>query len=326
MPETVLSAGHAARFCHLCGRRLAGRYYRHSNGIVFCSACFGSRPRCARCDAPLDDATIAVVAHLPPGEPRLCGQCLRSAPRCAACHRRIAGPWYTFEELLPPDAVRRFCEPCVQKRPRCDICRVPVGATAVPLDDGQYRCSLCAGEMVLAEADVRATYDDALAAFREVTGEALRQTPRLEVVSRLQMGEVRRRYEGRVTQIANVPNASAAGVAGHHVLGFYVRSHGTSTIYVERALPRSLLLGTLAHELGHAWQAERAPDLRDALTCEGFAEWVAHHVLVARGLRPMAARATRRDDIYGRGLRRMLEVERAGGRDAVLRGARGGER
>lgn len=318
MPETVLSSGHGERFCHLCGRRLAGRYYRHSNGIVFCSACFSGRPRCARCDSPLDDAMLAKVGHLPPGEPRLCGQCWRSAPRCAACHRHIAGSWYTFEELLPADAVRRFCEQCVQKRPRCDICRVPVEPEATPLDDGQYRCSLCATEMVLAEPAVRATYEDALAAFREVIGESLRQTPHVEVVSRLQMGEVRRRYERRVTAGANVP---ASGVAGHHVLGFYVRSHGTSAIYVERALPRSLLLGTLAHELGHAWQAEHAPDLRDPLICEGFAEWVAHHVLVARGLRPMAARATRRDDIYGRGLRRMLEIERGGGRDAVIRGA-----
>lgn len=318
MPETVLSSGHAARFCHLCGRRLAGRFYRHSNGIVFCSGCYSGRPRCVRCDSPLDDATLASAAALPPGEPRLCGQCLRSAPRCAACHKRITGSWYTYEELLPPDAVRRFCEPCAQKRPRCDICHVPVGQDATPLEDGQYRCDLCAAEMVLAETAVRVTYEDALSAFREVVGESLRQTPRMDVVSRLQMGEVRRRFERRATDGANI---ASPGVAGHHVLGFYVRSHGASTIYVERALPRSLLLGTLAHELGHAWQAEHAPDLRDPLICEGFAEWVAHHVLLARGLRPMAARATRRDDIYGRGLRHMLEIERGGGRDAVLRGA-----
>ena len=43
------------------------------------------------------------------------------------------------------------------------------------------------------------------------------------------------------------------------MLGFFVRVHGSSTIYVEHGLPRGLLLGTLAHELGHAWQAERAP-------------------------------------------------------------------
>lgn len=323
MPEAGHSSGHAARFCHLCGRRLSGRYYRHSNGIVFCAACFSSRPRCARCDSPLDDATLARVASLPQGESHLCGHCLRSVPRCAACHRPISGPWYTFEEMLPPDAVRHFCEQCVQERPRCDICRVPVGPAATALDDGQYRCALCAAEMVVAESAVRVTYEDALTAFRQVVGEALRQTPRVEVVNRLQMGEVRRRYEQRATAGATT---SASGVAGHHVLGFFVRSRGASAIYVERALPRSLLLGTLAHELGHAWQAERAPDLREPLICEGFAEWVAHHVLVARGLRPMAARATRRDDIYGRGLRHMLEIERGGGRDAVLRSAQGAGR
>ena len=36
------------------------------------------------------------------------------------------------------------------------------------------------------------------------------------------------------------------------------------------------------------------------------------------GLQAMAARATRRDDVYGRGLRHFLEVEGAAGHVAVL--------
>ncbi len=102
-----------------------------------------------------------------------------------------------------------------------------------------------------------------------------------------------------------------------------MRRHGANTIYVERGLPRSLLLGTLAHELGHAWQAAYPAAVRDPLLAEGFAEWIAHHTLVASGLRPVAARATRRDDLYGRGLRQLLEVERRAGREAVLVLARG---
>jgi len=89
-------------------------------------------------------------------------------------------------------------------------------------------------------------------------------------------------------------------------------------------LPRSLLLGTLAHELAHAWQIEAAPTLNDQLVREGFAEWVSHHVLVAAGYQHAAARATRRDDIYGRGLRHFLNIERRHGHEAVLARARGG--
>jgi hypothetical protein len=314
MSDQAVVLWHDSHFCHLCGQRLAVRYYRSERGLVYCAACHETRPRCARCGVPLDDAILARIAATPDAV-RLCRDCLPTTPRCAACRRHIVSTWYTFEELLPPAAVRRFCEACVRSRPRCDLCRVPVGKEMAPLDDGQYRCAHCAAQMVLGDGPVREVYDEALSAFTRVVGDGLRQAPALEVVGRLQMGEIRRRYERRSG------GDEQASIAGHHVLGFFVRSHGRSTIYVERGLPRNLLLGTLAHELGHAWQAEHAPGRRDPLLAEGFAEWAAHHVLVASGLRAVAARATRRDDLYGRGLRNMLDIESAQGRDGVLAAA-----
>jgi hypothetical protein len=97
---------------------------------------------------------------------------------------------------------------------------------------------------------------------------------------------------------------------------------------VEAGLTRGLLLGTLAHELGHAWQSEQlgsAANGVDTLVSEGFAEWVAYHTLSARGIHTLAGRARERQDIYGRGLERLLEIERKRGRDAVLRIARSGQ-
>lgn len=315
MPGGALTSGSGASSCHFCGQCLLGRYYQLADGTNVCATCYRDRPRCARCGAPLDDATLASLKRLPVGEPQLCGPCLRSAPRCAACQRQIGRSWYSFEELLSPDDVRQFCAQCMQQRPRCDVCGVPVGSDGRRLDDGQQRCPRCAAEMVVTEAAMRAAYTDVLDAVRALLGEALRQVPPLEVVSRQHMADVRRRNGQHPAHGASVP---ASGVVGHHVLGCCVRSRGKCVIYVERGLPRCLLLGTLAHELGHAWQGEHAPGVDDPLECEGFAEWVAYHVLLARGLRSMAARATRRDDIYGRGLRHLLQVERNGGRAAVL--------
>jgi hypothetical protein len=326
MPELRAGTSRASSFCHLCGQKLTGRYFRHSTGLVFCETCSAGRPRCPRCAAPLNDSLLAEAQTLPrvhaqrpdpPDTQGLCRRCLRTAPRCAACRRHIVGSWYTFEELMPPPTVRRFCETCVKTRPRCDLCRVPVAPHIAPLDDGQYRCDHCAAEMVLGDDSVTTVYDDTLHAFSQIVGQQLSDVPRIEVVSRLQMGEIRRRYE-----LAS-PAGEPSTTAGHHVLGFFVRSHGKSTIYIERGLPHSLLLGTLAHELGHAWQAEHAPGLRDPLLCEGFAEWAAHSVLVARGLHAMAARAARRDDLYGRGLRHFLTLEHDAGQAGVLDMARG---
>ncbi|HEV2238577.1 MAG TPA: hypothetical protein VGR57_18105, partial [Ktedonobacterales bacterium] len=101
-----------------------------------------------------------------------------------------------------------------------------------------------------------------------------------------------------------------------------VREREASSVYVEIGLPRSLLLGTLAHELAHAWQSETAVPAGDPLLREGFAEWVAHQVLVSAGHRAVAVRATRREDTYGRGLRHFLTLERTSGRAAVLAAGR----
>jgi len=306
----------ASRFCHLCGQPLTGHYFRNKRGLVFCASCSATRQRCVLCATPLGEADLAQARHNATEDGMLCRQCARMTPRCAACHRHIAGTFYTFEELLPPAAIRRFCAGCARSRPRCDICRAPVAQDTAALDDGQYRCALCAEQMVLGEPAVRTVYAQALAALGHLVG-APPAPPRLEVVSRLQMGELRRRHE------RDVPTGPAIPAASHHVLGYFVRTHGANTIYVERGLPRSLLLGTLAHELGHAWQAAYPAAERDPVLAEGFAEWIAHHTLVASGLRPVAARATRRDDVYGRGLRQMLEVERHAGSEAVLALARG---
>ena len=302
-----MSEARVSRFCHLCGRPLEGRFYRYAHGLVVCGACERTLPRCARCNVPLAGAE-APERSAQAGGPRFCQRCLRTAPRCACCGKPIAQAWYTFEELLPPPAVRRFCEPCVKHRRRCDVCRAPVPEGATTLPDGQFRCALCATEMVLGDEAVAAVYAEALALVERVARVRPRQTPALAVVGRREMGAVRRRF----------PSDLPDGASGQHVLGFFVREDGAARIYVELGLPRPLLLGTLAHEVAHAWQAEAAPDLVDPLLREGFAEWVAHRALVAGGHRRLAARATRRDDMYGRGLRHFLEVERAAGRAGVV--------
>ncbi len=304
-----------SRFCHLCGSRLRERYYRFDSSLVVCASCFASRPRCARCGVPVADAPVAAASN---GKMTLlCASCLRSAPRCAACRQPIVGVWYTFEELLPAPAQRQFCSTCVQHRPRCDLCRAPVASNAVPLADGQYRCALCSSDMILDITSAQSIYGEALSGMRKVAGCTLATSPQLQIVGRRRMGDIRRRYARDISGVG----AEEAG--NHHVLGFFVRAHGTSTIYVELGLPRALLLGTLAHELGHAWQAEQAPQVKDPMLREGFAEWMAHRVLVAHGLQAVAARATRRDDLYGRGLRHFLAVERSAGLSGVLSLARG---
>lgn len=212
----------------------------------------------------------------------------------------------------------------MRSRPRCDLCHAPVGAGHITLSDGQYRCALCASDLVTTEPSIRQIYTHALTELGRIVTEPLRQTPPLEVVSRRRMGETRRAHihdAGLTTGIVD------ENTGGRHVLGFFVRSHGKPKIYVEAGLTHGLLLGTLAHELGHAWQSEQlgaAASALDPLVSEGFAEWVAYHTLLAHNMPALASRARERDDLYGRGLERMLSIERTRGRNAVLTIARTG--
>ena len=332
-------------FCHICGRRLVGRYFQYDTGLIVCAACDDQSARCARCNVPL---TRHDVASATPGRARLCRSCQGQVSHCAACNEPIIHEWYTFGEIVP-SAERRFCPRCVQGRPRCDLCHAPTSAPPILLSHGQYRCALCASDMVLQESAIRATYVDAVVAFQRATRSNLRAIPPLHVVGRLAMNEARRRFiyerdyerdakRGQLTPPppmlsgptkfirqagpgAHPQDPTDSEAAARHTLGFFVRSHGETAIYIEMGLTRGLLLGTLAHELSHAWQAEQlsphAPHL-EPLIEEGFAEWVAYHALLNRGLTTLTERATKRDDLYGRGLRHFLTIERTRGLAGVL--------
>lgn len=326
------------RYCHICGQRITGQYSQYTTGLVVCARCQSAAPRCARCKIPVQ----ARAASRSPRGVLLCSSCAKAVDHCASCNEPILDLWYRFEELLPAPGPRHFCAACVRDRPRCDLCRAPAGPRAVTLSDGQYRCGLCASDLVIGEVTIRRTYSDALEGAASLLGGRLRLIPPLEVVNRRRMGEIRRAYAHGLSQTGNLLPAAPAfsdptptqvtkpGVASsgaRHLLGFYVRAQGKPVIYVEAGLTRGLLLGTLAHELGHAWQAEQLGSVAatlDPLFSEGFAEWVAYTVLRARGFPALATRARERQDDYGRGLNRFLEYERVRGRQATLVSARAG--
>jgi hypothetical protein len=225
----------SARFCHLCGRALIGRYTLHSSGLVYCAACEQRRPHCARCHVPLDDAARARVPARP-GDPALCARCARDARHCACCGVMILDTqWYTLDDALDGSGPRDFCQRCWRQRPRCDLCRAPCGPGSAQLDDGQYRCAACAAQLVSAEAQVRKLYGDAVAGFAQLTGERLSRLPRLAIVSRREMASAHRRYGARDPLAAAAAGVSTEAAVGHHVLGYFVRDGSETTIYVERA-------------------------------------------------------------------------------------------
>ena len=106
-----------------------------------------------------------------------------------------------------------------------------------------------------------------------------------------------------------------------HLLGFFHRFNEQRDIYIEHYLPRALFQGVAAHELAHAWQSAHAPRNQPEKITEGFAEWVAYHILLALGEREEAERMSHRNDLYGQGLHYFLDLERKHGKQAVLKRA-----
>jgi len=234
---------------------------------------------------------------------------------------RIMPPLYRWCCLHVRRTLIRFChsnvcENCVETRPRCDICKVPVAVEVARLAGGRYRCSSCLADMVSDEMSTQRVFKKAAQHFRVLMGDALQHEPRLIVADATKMADIRRQMD------QSPPGNDNPVHVNYHALGCYVRTRDRGRIYVERDLPHGLLLGTIAHELAHAWHAEQAPGQRDRFICEGFAEWVAYHVLTSSGQRRIALRTLHREDIYGLGLRHFLQIERRGGKAAVLSTAR----
>ncbi len=182
---------------------------------------------------------------------------------------------------------------------------------AISLPDGRHICPACARTAV---------QDPALAQtlFSQVIAVLTRMGLTLRVGADFTLADaqhLRRLARGMSPHPPQDPE---------RVIGLFVRKGPRRTMYVLYGLPRVLFIQTVAHEWAHAWHGENCPLLEDPIWREGFSEWVAYHTLQAMGAVREAARMTRREGIYGEGLRRMLRLEAEHGPAGVLEACRRG--
>ncbi len=287
----------SSSFCNLCGRLLQGggwRYdhpQRRARPLIVCDHCHQSLPHCPQCGLPMrpDRAVDG-----------LCALCAAAAPRCRSCGRAI-GPGYIEVNGQGP-----YCPTCYETRPRCDVCAAPLDDRAQRLPDGRIICSTCQQTAVIDPAQARALFERVEGIIQDTLRIDLRIGVRFVVTDRpglrVQVDKMRPDLKTQADQ----------------VLGVYVREGDRRTIYMQNGLPCALMAQTAAHEWAHAWQAETCPEVADALTVEGFAEWLAFKVLHALGAADRVQVMLARQDVYGQGLRRMLEYEAQAGVSGVL--------
>ena len=281
-------------FCALCGRPLneRARRLRHPAWpagvrLSVCEVCLAGKPRCPIC-------------HLPGNAAGACPTCREVGPMCRGCGRPPSRQFVTIGQNGP------YCQECAAG-PRCRSCGLPVGRQAAAA--GRDTCADCAATAVAGAEEAGRVFRAAEAVIREQLGLSLNVPTGLTLVSPEELAAV-------LAEMGEDPHS------GGETLGVYTRRGRRRGIYAVSGLPRLLLLQVAAHEFAHAWQMENAPLLRDPLLREGFAEWVAYRVLQALGEGEAAERIIARDDAYGQGARRLLDIERQVGPRGVIDWAR----
>jgi hypothetical protein len=294
-----------AAFCQLCGQKIVGkgRSFRHKEWpeavtLHICAECEREKPRCQQCGLPMSGSFAG----------GLCETCRTILQTCLACGRPVTGKSLQFDGVGP------YCLDCYRTRLPCDICSAPLTDERWQLSDGRMTCQHCHAGAVFTPDVAVALYEQLKEVVFKQLGFELNIPTGLALVDRNQLKEVIRLQTGENHEQA----------AGHQeldpdrTLGVYARRGMRRGIYIQTGLPRMLFLQVAAHEYAHAWQGENCPILRDVLIHEGFAEWVAYHMIGYYGYRDSQQRMLARQDNYGRGLKWALSLEQSQGAETVV--------
>jgi len=265
-----------------------------------------------------------------------CSTCNQALPLCLSCGQEIKGKYYDFDPRIgstyagtDPGVAGAsgypggpYCNACVKDKRRlpCDVCGAPLTDQHWQLSDGRLVCAYCHTTVVYTPADATALYEEMKATVVKRLELSLNVPTGLALVDRNQLRDViHQQLQSAGTGGANTARVAAGPISTEPIgaqeldpertLGIYARRGMRRGIYIQTGLPRMLFLQVAAHEYAHAWQGENCPVLSDPLVHEGFAEWIAYHVMGYYGYAQGQERMLARQDIYGRGLRWALDIE-----------------
>ena len=270
--------------------------------LCICAECERDKPRCQQCGLPL----------AAPSASSLCETCRASLPVCLACGQPVTGKYLEFDSAGP------YCLDCYRTRPPCDICGAPLTDERWQLSDARMTCQHCHNSAVFTPDVAGALYEQMKEVVFSQLGFELNIPTGLALVDRNQLKEViRLQTDGKQEQAAGHQDLDP-----ERTLGVYARRGMRRGIYIQTGLPRMLFLQVAAHEYAHAWQGENCPILRDKLVHEGFAEWVAYHMIGYYGYHNSQERMLARQDSYGQGLNWALSLEQSQGAQTVVNACR----
>ena len=109
----------------------------------------------------------------------------------------------------------------------------------------------------------------------------------------------------------------STGLAGD-LNGLFYRENDQFSIYALYGLRRADYYQVVAHEIAHAWMTEYSVREVPLEINEGFAQWVAYKALGNFGYTEFRKKMLDGNSLYATGLRKMLDIENAGGQNSVF--------
>ncbi len=275
--------------CDICDKTITGGYNRYPDiGIDVCSDCERFSPRCDNCNRPAKN--LARV-----GRSGLCEQCSSKALRCRSCGTALLRNFTFFEG----NEALKYCTECISRYPACADCGAPSGTSAMKLEDSRYLCPDCAGTALFDPAMVTPIKNTVLAYMANNFGMVIRH-------------EITYSLKGKDFLEAKTRETHK------DINGLFYRLGDDYNIYVLYGLRKKDLVWVLAHEISHAWQAENTSGKLEPEDLEGFAQWVAFSSLKYFSYDTFAETMTKGNTAYSKGLKKMLDIEKKSGPDAVF--------
>ena len=287
----------SAQECNICKKHIASSYRRYDDQknarvVYICDNCGSTYPKCYVCSVP--SASLSDIQ-----QKQVCPACLPNLKKCYGCGMYIFKVSYKYEVM---DTV--YCSDCQKKTDKCDVCGLPTGANPVVLTDGRKICPDCESTAVKDIGTVRDLYD-AVAGF-------------LIDEYRMKIGHINEISFKEVDEMKALGQKTPTAEKGTVPLGIFSRHGEEFDIYVQKNLPKNLLIGVLAHEYAHAYVHDLYPDFEDALINEGFAEWIRHKMHTRIGDEKGAKLIEIRKDLYGDGYKKIEAIEKSEGLNGVF--------
>jgi len=294
------------------------KYYK-VDGKKFCPHCYYHRlPRCEKCGNPVSQYYKSKGkdgrTH------KYCKKCMiKIAGNCPICGKPLLGKTVVIKSSITGEE-KSYCEKCANNATHCFHCSLPVSPKDRPLPDGRHICISCRGKLLYSDNEYHGIYKQVRNQFRKL-GLNVKHLPQLNIVDLKELSKL------------NVSD----GKSGNKVIGdkmglykctkFYRNGKDgkeeitgiRGQIYILNYLPRDIAYWVMSHEYAHAWYEERVMEQKGLLIVEGFAEWVAYHLLLRKGYKHIARGLKNRDNVYGKGLRFMIKLQKKKGFMGVLR-------